>query len=70
MNDILNAAYAVNTVARFKAKIKAEGRTIRWFVTTYLGFSSEKYRRFLNEISGYTKISEETINAIETFLLK
>ena len=70
MNDILNAAYAVNTIDQFRAKIKAEGRTFRWFVITYLEFSSEKYRRFLNEISGYTKISDETINAIETFLLK
>ena len=66
----MNEREAIINIARFRAKIKAEGRTFRWFVTTYLGFSSEKYRRFLNEISGYTKISDETIDAIETFLLK
>ena len=66
----MNEREAIINIARFRAKIKDEGRTFRWFVITYLEFSSEKYRRFLNEISGYTKISDETINAIDRFLAK
>lgn len=53
-------------IKKLRAKIKKEGRSLKWFVAKYL--SNYHYQTIMQQVNGFSKLQDYTIKAIEKYM--
>jgi len=53
-------------IKKLRAKLKKEGRSLKWFIGKYL--INHNYQAIMHQINGFTTLQDYTIKAIEKYL--